>query len=331
MTQTNTSPVDILQNEHLGVLEGMLSPPLSATTNPVELVLHLYGRQEGPVSIEALIRQCHQEFKSHAHAEDLLAMVTRACNPHQNDLVESGYISHDASVTPALYAITERGMARLWDLIVDRHSSNAFDKYARVIANNKKLNDPNRHIEEHDLFALTILAVGKLSSKRKDVTSTEIRTSLESWVAPTGRNAEILPSEKSNTSPMNRFQRTFHNMFSSHKSIQKAGLVAETNSGGWVVTDKGKALVMQRTFRERRNLDYMIQSASILGEMDTHSMFLKLLQRYSNHATSATELQAMQTIGQLVDRVGKEHMDALDGIRRALETPATATAPRLKP
>lgn len=313
-----------LDSEQIGVLEGMLNPRRDALEegDVIELCLDIYAKYDKPMDIDTLIRACRAEFKDLADKTQILQVVNHMLSP---ELKEPGYIQMTQNDGQKEYAITEKGLAYLWDNLAKRNPPEVLDKYGSVIAINKKLNAPDRKIETHDLYALMLLAVLRLDGK--DATASDVCKVLVNWVKPTGINAEPLPSELKYTNPQTRFARKVHNVFSSHNNLVKDGLIVRLDDdevGSWRVTDAGKAVLMKRTLKERRNLTMMMQAATISQDMTRHFTAMNIVSSYGTMATTPEEKAAVAVLSDMIQRVVAKDAEQIKNIRTILGTPETA-------
>jgi predicted transcriptional regulator len=315
-----------IENEHLGVLEGLFDSSAAEAAKEqdmTELCLRVYAVRDKMKS-EDLVRACQEEWGAHITRPQLIQAVNRMVS--SGNLIQPGLVEKTKENGETMYGITEKGLAYLWKKFANRTSEGTLDKYAKVIALNKKLNHPERHIESHDLYALTLLAVSKLEGK--PATPTDVRKVLESWVSPTGINAQVLESEKSYTNPQTRFQRKFHNMFSSHNQILREGLIEQIDVGdesAWRVTEKGLALLMKRTLKEKRNLNLQMSASLLSKDLGMHVGVLQALGRYEGLAKTEDEKKSVSEFSKLVLRLVQEDSQNIHQIKAALATPETAS------
>jgi DNA-binding PadR family transcriptional regulator len=315
-----------LDDDQFSVLEGMLNPRKDALEEGdlIELCLHVYAKQSGAVNIDKLITACRDEFKDLATKTQVVQVVNHMLSM---ELTEPGYIQSQMNMDQKEYKITDKGLAYLWDNLAKRNPPEVLDRYGSVIAKNKKLNAPDRKIETHDLFALMLLAVLRLEGQ--DATASDVCKVLVKWVKPTGMNAEPLPSELKYTNPQTRFARKVHNVFSSHNQVENEGLierVGEKEVGTWRVTEAGKALLMKRTLKERRNLTMMMQAATIQKDMIGHITALNMVFSYQDLVSSEEEKMALATFSGMIQRMVKQEVEHVNNIKSVLETPETAKA-----
>jgi hypothetical protein len=327
---TTVATTPILENEQLGVLEGMLTPFKDAVkdNDMVELCLHVYGKADGPMTVPQLVGLCREEFKGHVDNENMVQAVSRMISDEA--MLAPGFIEKKTDAAGQLtFAVTDKGMAYLWDKLSSRNPDEVFDKFGKVMALNKKLNSPDRVIESHDLYALTLLAIMRI--RKKDATATDVRKILETWVQPSGHNAEVLESEKKYPNPMNRFQRKFHNMFSSHNQIAKDGLIERVTSTSesketWRVTEKGKAVLMRRIQKDRRNLTLQMHNAVLKESLSTHVAALNLIGYYDSTSLSDEERNALMVVTRMIGAKVKEDHNQIKEISNLLATPETVSA-----
>lgn len=324
------------ENENLGVLESHLIPYGSAIEDGdlVEICLQVYAKEDKPLTVKELVKVCHNELKDFVDdgVEDITVAVHRLMN--KATLVSPGYIQRRPDDNgETTFQITDKGYAYLWDKNLHRHEKNIFDRYGKIIALNKKLNDPDREIEAHDLYALTLLAIQKLNGAAE--TATDIREVLENWVTPTGINAEIVESEQEKKSPLNRFQRKFHNIFSSHNLLNKEGLISYINDGKkpatWAVTTKGKALLMKRSIKERRNLNLQMQAAQVAHGMRDHLNVLAVVRPYEHLAKTKEEQETVEKFLGFIASAIERDQRLVEAIQETLANPSTAKQVKRKP
>lgn len=321
------------ENENLGVLESHLIPYSSALDDGdlVEICLQVYAKEEKPLTLKELVKVCHNELKDFVDdgVEDITVAVHRLMN--KATLVSPGYIQRRPDANgETTFQITDKGYAYLWDKNLQRHEKNIFDRYGKIISLNKKLNDPDREIEGHDLYALTLLAIQKLNGTAE--TASDIREVLETWVTPTGINAEIVESEQEKKSPLNRFQRKFHNIFSSHNLLNKEGLIVYNDEGkktpSWAVTTKGKALLMKRSLKERRNLNLQMQAAAVAHGIRDHLNVLAVVRPYEHLAKTKEEQEAVEKFLGFIATAIERDQKMVQTIQETLTTPTSSKTKR---
>ena len=336
---TKNDETPSIENEQFGVLEGMLTPLEDAIKDNdlVELCLHVYGKAEGPMSVQDLVTLCREEFKNQIDSEQVVQTVNRMISTET--LIGPGYVAKTVEPGTGVvkFGVTDKGYAYLWDKLAQRNSDEVFDKFGRVIAINKKLNDPNREVESHDLFAISLLAVLRLRNQ-KSATATDVRKIVESWAQPSGRNLEVNESERKYPNPLNVFQRKFTNVFSSHNQIVKNGLMEKiadkaADEGTWRVTEKGKAVLMRRIQKDRRNLTLQMRTAALHENMGNHVLALQLITKYATQlGLTQEQSEAFLTVTKVIGNKVREDQQQIHQISIALATPETAnTAKRLKP
>lgn len=316
-----------LGNEQVAILEGMLNPKNDALAggDVLEMCLHVYAKHDKPLNVELLKATCEEEFGAIASKEQISSIASCLTS---KDLLKPGYIQKSEKDGVAEYAITDVGLAYLWDNLAMRNSEEALDKYATVIAINKKLNAPDRKIETHDLYALMLLAVLKLEHLQ-GATASDVCKVLVDWVKPTGINAEALPSEMKYANPQTRFARKVHNVLSSHNNLEKDGFIERLDSdesGSWRVTGAGRALLMKRTLKERRNLTMMMQAASISKDMAHHMAAMSVVSSYGDLATTVEEKNAVTVMSRMIQTAVEKAAEQVKVIKSVLGTPETAKA-----
>jgi hypothetical protein len=279
--KTQNTTTKIFENEQLGVLEGLFTLNDTNSDDWQTQCLQLYAMADGPMTIEDIIRFAQNTARGKLDETQTIQLVSRMIAPtawKEQGLVDCD--KNDAGVDT--FAISEKGLAKLWDKSLSKNSEEALDRYGCVIALNKKLNAPDRVIESHDLYALTLLAILQLNKQSKKIegTPTEIRKLLVKWVRPTGINAEVTESERKNQNPLNRFERKFTNMFSTHNQIEKDGLIRRREKNGetsWEVTEKGKAHLVKRTLRDHKNLNLLLSANQLADKMGSYVAVMSIL------------------------------------------------------
>ena len=332
-----TQKSDIFENDsaQFGVLEGLFTPTQEALSEGdyKEVCLYVYANNDRPMTVEEIVGAVKQEFRNNVTPDQTIQAISRMVS--SPELVKPGLIKMGKTEDKSknTYQITESGYAYLWDKLYGRTPDNVLDGFGQVIALNKKLNSPERLIESHDLYALSLLAVLRLDGQASS--TADVRKVLEKWIKPSGINAEILESERKNASPMNRFQRKFHNMFSSHNHITKEGLIQaiEDKEGTvWKVTTKGKALLMKRTFKEKRNLTLQMQLSRFASSMEKNDHMLSMLNSYEPKAETEQEQRAFRTLNEMMLRQIENDRRHIMEISKTLGNPETAApAYRKKP
>lgn len=314
------------ENENLGVLEGHLTPYSAAVEDGdlIEICLQVYAKEEKPLTVKELVQICHRDLKDFVDdgVEDITVAVNRLMS--KATLVAPGYVQRKPDLNgETTFQITDKGYSYLWDKNIKRHEKNIFDRYGKIIALNKKLNDPDREIQASDLYALTLLAIQKLDGEAE--TATDIRQVLETWVTPSGINAEVNESENEKKNPLNKFQRKFHNIFSSHNLLEKEGLIAyglnSKYKKSWAVTPKGKALLMKRSIKERRNLNLQMQAANVAHGIREHLNVLAVVRPYEGFAKTEEEREIVEKFIGLVSNTIQQDQKLIETIRSTLGTP----------
>lgn len=315
------------KEEQIGLLEGLLSPVENALEDGdmVEACLYVYGKEDGYLSSKQLLKKCNEEFKGKADENTMQALLSRMVS--SKEMVVPGYIDIKRGEDGEnLFGVTDKGLAYLWGKLVKRNSDDIFDKFGKVIAINKKLNDPDRDIESHDLYALILLAVMRI--RKDEATATDVRKIIESWVTPTGKNAEPLESELKYENPLTRFGRKFHNVFSSHKVMFKKGLIemVDGTSATWRVTDKGKAVLIKRIQKDRRNLMLQMKNAAVQESLENNVLALHILSRYlKEDDITPQQNDAIGVVFDMINSKVEKDNKVVAEIASTLSNPETST------
>jgi hypothetical protein len=323
---------NLLENDQLGVLEGLFGPNEAAENWQIQC-LKLYAQAEKAMTIEEIIRFTQNALPETVGEEQRVQLVSRMVG--QQDWIDQGLLTTEKNGQgDSVFAISDKGLSMLWDSAISKNSEAALERYGRVIALNKKLNAPTRVIESHDLYALTLLAILQLqkTTKKRGGTSTEVRALLVDWVKPTGINAEVTESEKKYTNPLNRFERKFTNMFSSHNQIEKDGLLERKEANGetiWNVTEAGKALLVRRTLRDHRNLNLILKANSLTDRMGSYLAVMDVLSGLSANAPQDVRNSFKDVLTHVEDLVRADSTQVRE-IKARLDT-AETLGPMKKP